>query len=188
MIKKGKVIGLVLLGIIGLSSVSAHADRNLKMGDKALSFSIAEEDFVIGGRYFVNPNLAALAEFGFQAVSNGNSGTDFTIGGGVRQYLAKSSDLHPFVQGTFVFVSDFNSFSDSTENGVEINAGVGLEYFVAKQLSVEAVVGMGLKTISDGEDVTTFGSAQSQPQPRHSAVSPQKVRTCIPLCKEHSYL
>ena len=162
MVKKGLVIGSILLGIIGLSSMSAHAERNLKMGDKALSFSIAQDDFVLGGRYFVTPDLAALAEFGFQAVSNGNSGTDFTIGGGVRQYFTKRSDLLPFVEGTLIFISDYKSgAAGTTESGVEINAGVGLEYFLAKQVSIEAAVGMGLKTISDGADVTTFGTTQS---------------------------
>ena len=161
MIKRAFVMGFIVFGIIGVFSMAALAERNLKMGDKALSFSIVQEDFVLGGRYFVTPDLAAVAEFGFQAVSNGNSGTDFTIGGGVRQYLTKSSDLHSFVEGTLIFISDFNPGNNSTESGVEINAGVGLEYFLAKQVSVEAVVGMSIKTISGGDDVTTFGTTQS---------------------------
>ena len=143
MIKTFLVMGFIVTGIIGLSSMSAHAERNLKIGDKAASFSLAFQSIVIGGRYFISPDQAILAEVAFRAVStDDNSGTDLKIGGGFRQYLRKQSELHSFVEGTLAYSSLYNPNNGDNNSFFSLRGMAGLEYFLAKQVSAEAAAGI----------------------------------------------
>ena len=82
--------------VLGWLTTPAVAENSLKTGEMGLSFSVADEDFVMSGRYFLNPQLAVLGLFGFQAIDNGDSGTNFKLGAGIRQYLSATSELLPF--------------------------------------------------------------------------------------------
>ena len=153
---------VLIIGVLSLITIGpATAQNSLEMGAMGLSVSVADEDFVLSGRYLLNPTLAALAEFGFQAVDNSNSGTNFTFGGGVRKYLSAIADLVPFVGANLAFVRAFHLATDDTESGIKLNAVAGAEYFIMSQLSVEAEVGIELNTVTGGEDVTTFGTTRS---------------------------
>jgi hypothetical protein len=149
---------------------AAMADNSLQTGAKALSFGVANGDIEISGRYFLGSDLAILAGAGFSYASNNDSTTDYSLTAGIRKYF-KKTDLAPFVGGIVSFrrndiiVPSGGGTDVESERTFEIDGVGGLEYFVAKQVSVEAQVGIGLSSIHNvdgtGDDQTQFGTFSS---------------------------
>jgi hypothetical protein len=143
------------MSLIGFWPVAASvaAENSLKKESKAFSIEVGDEDFILGGRYFIGPDMAVLGEFGFlnESVSNGvdNSGSSFSFGIGVRKYLSTNAEFVPFVGAGFSYLSLYNSATDDDVNGFELDANFGAEYFFARRFSVEGSVGLAYQTFSD---------------------------------------
>lgn len=162
---------IITIGLILLTAAAAMAENSLQTGAKALSFGVANSDVVLSGRFFVQPDIAILAGAGFAHSSNNDSTTDYGLFGGIRKYI-KTSDLAPFVGGIvsynredFIVPSGGGGTDVESQKTFEIDGVGGMEYFVAKQVSVEAQVGVGLSTIHNvdgsGDDQTKFGTFSS---------------------------
>jgi len=161
---------IITVGMSLLTAGAAMADNSLQTGAKALSFGVANGDIEISGRYFLQSDLAILAGAGFSYASNNDSTTDYSLTAGIRKYI-KKTDLAPFVGGVVSFrrndiiVPSGGGTDVESEKTFAIDGVGGLEYFVAKQVSVEAQVGIGLSSIHNvdgtGDDQTQFGTFSS---------------------------
>ncbi|HTN44399.1 MAG TPA: hypothetical protein VMN77_11450 [Nitrospiria bacterium] len=161
---------IITVGMSLLTVGAAMADNSLETGAKALSFGVANGDIEISGRYFLGSDLALLAGAGFSHASNNDSTSDYSLTAGIRKYF-KKTDLAPFVGGIVSFRRNDIIVSAPGGNDVEsektysIDGVGGLEYFFAKQVSVEAQVGIGLSSIHNvdgtGDDQTQFGTFSS---------------------------
>jgi hypothetical protein len=160
----------ILIGFI--SAGVASADNSLKKDAKALSFGIANSDILISGRMFLQNDLAVLAGVGFDHSSNNDDTTDYGLEAGIRKYI-QTNDLAPFVGGIvsyrrqdFIVPSGGGGTDVNSEKTFAVSGVGGVEYFLTKQASVEAQVGIGLSSIHnvDGSDddqtkIGTFSSA-----------------------------
>jgi hypothetical protein len=164
-------IFIISLGLSLLTAAAAMADNSLQTGAKALSFGVSNSDILISGRYLLQSDLAVLAGVGFSHSSNNDSTSDYGLTAGIRKYL-KTADLAPFVGGVIsyrrndIIVPTGGGGTDvESEKTFSIDGVGGLEYFVAKQVSVEAQVGIGLSSIHNvdgtGEDQTNIGTFSS---------------------------
>lgn len=140
---------------------TAWAAGSLNPGSGAVSFRVAGEDFILSGRYFPFDRMALLAEAGLRTVSNENSGIDYRLGAGIRKYILVDGSLAPFLGARFSFFSNYIEATDENNNGVDLDAHFGAEYFLSDRFSVEASMGVGFQTITAGEDHTVFGTARS---------------------------
>ncbi len=123
--------------ILGIGIGSASAANSLKRGEVGMSVDV-NNDFVLGGRYFILNDLAVIGQFGFGIKGEDGEGTDIGIGGGVRKYL-KNDDLAPFVGGSIFY----RSTQDGDVKNLAVLGEFGAEYFLHKQFSVEGSVGFG---------------------------------------------
>ena len=164
-------IFIITVGMSLLTAAAAMADNSLQAGAKALSFGVSNSDILLSGRYFLQPDLAVLVGAGFSHASNNDTTSDYGLTAGVRKYI-KTTDLAPFVGGVMsyrrndIIVPNGRGGTDvESEKTFSIEGVGGLEYFVAKQVSVEAQVGIGLSSIHNvdgtGDDQTQFGTFSS---------------------------
>jgi len=162
---------IITVGMSLLTAAAAMADNSLQAGAKALSFGVSNSDILLSGRYFLQPDLAVLVGAGFSHASNNDTTSDYGLTAGVRKYI-KTTDLAPFVGGVMsyrrndIIVPNGRGGTDvESEKTFSIEGVGGLEYFVAKQVSVEAQVGIGLSSIHNvdgtGDDQTQFGTFSS---------------------------
>lgn len=161
-----KPLSILILAGVGLwLAPSALAENSLKANEAALSFSVANESFTLGGRYLVSPDLAVLGQFGFKSVDLDNgadrSGTSFEVGAGIRKYLSTQSELAPFIGAGIAFFSEYDPGKDDNTRGIGLDAHFGAEYFLGKRFSTEAAVGVRFETKSNDTDETTFGTVNS---------------------------
>jgi hypothetical protein len=152
------VMMIVLIMGYGVPVVAA---ASLDAGMGAVSFSVAEEDLILSGRFFPADRLAIIAEGGISAISNDDSGADYSIGAGIRKYILVDTNLAPFLGAAITFFSDYLEATDKNEDGVEMNVHFGAEYFFGDRFSVEGSMGIAFETITTGEDHTRFGTARS---------------------------
>ncbi len=85
--------------------------------------------------YFLKENLALVGTLGIENESTAGVSNVFVVGAAVRYYMTPASKFSLFGQGGLVF--------RSFDGGTRINLGVqpGLNYFVAKNFSLEATFG-----------------------------------------------
>lgn len=158
------IIGMTLAG-------TASAENSLNAGAKGLSFGIVDSVIEISGRMFLQGDLALLAGFGLLHSDNDENTTDYSVSAGMRKYL-KKTDLAPFVGGIlsyhreeFEVIRTGSTVSVESEKTLEIAGVFGAEYFFARQVSVEAQVGLGIADVRNvngsGADVTSIGTFSS---------------------------
>ena len=153
-----------------LVASSAFAANDLQAGAKAFSIGFGDSALNnlaspadasqtpppvnIGGRYFIERDVAILAGFGFQTNGSDLSGTYFSIMFGARKYL-RTEDFAPFLGVQFSYLSydatvkingANTKYADFT--AYELAGMFGAEYFFAKQFSVEGSIGLGLGRMS----------------------------------------
>ncbi|HUK56146.1 MAG TPA: hypothetical protein VLY20_05765 [Nitrospiria bacterium] len=163
-------IFIIAAGAGLLTAGAALAENSLQSGAKALSFGIVDRGVEISGRVFPNNDLAVLGGIGIAHASNDESTTDYSLSAGVRKYLRRS-DLAPFVGGEASFkrndvvVGSGGGTDVESEKTFEIDGVFGVEYFFAKQVSVDAQVGVGISDIHNvngsGANETQFGTFSS---------------------------
>ncbi len=147
--KRLVIVALSVALILGIGiGTAAAATTSLKQGTMGLSVDV-NNDFVMEGRFFVQNDLAILADFGFGIKGDDGEGTDIGLGAGIRKYL-RTEDLAPFVGGT-VF---YSSTQDGNVKNLAILGMFGAEYFLHKQFSVEGSVGFGYSSEETKNPVT----------------------------------
>ena len=133
-----------------------------KTGDfKANAFEIAPK---VG--YFVTENIAVGASVGFQSLKWDNGAADATnsglgLGAFGRYYFTPANQFSLFGQLGLDYSSMENKLADYKVNGIDAGLGLGMNYFVSSNFSLEAGVGvlnyMSAKPNAEGFDgVSSF--------------------------------
>jgi hypothetical protein len=160
--KMNKIILAAAASALAIFAGNACAANSMNTGTKGLNvgFSNATSPgnigtpatFMINGRYFMSKDMAVLAGIGLSINDSGaatnSKNTDIGFMGGIRKYL-KTDDMAPFVGARFQYMSTRQGANDVTD--FYLGAEAGLEYFLAKQFSLEGSVGFG------------YASSESQP-------------------------
>ena len=148
--------------VLAMAAGHASAANSMNTGTKGLNVGFSNATslgnigtpatFMLNGRYFMAKDTAVLAGIGLSINDSGaaanSKNTDIGFMGGIRKYL-KTEDLAPFVGARFEYLSTRQGTNDVTD--FYLGAEAGLEYFLAKQFSLEGSVGFG------------YESAESQP-------------------------
>jgi hypothetical protein len=164
MMNKISLAGATL--VLAMAAGNASAANSLNTGSMGLNVGFANAvslggsgtptDFMINGRYFIGKDLAVEGGVGLSINDSGQPAnskyTDVGFMAGVRKYL-KSDDLAPFVGGRFQYLSTQQGTGAGSNDVTDIYFGAmaGVEYFLAKQFSLEGSVGFG------------YGSSESKP-------------------------
>ena len=157
-----KIILAAAASALAIFAGNACAANSLNTGAKGLNVGFTNATalgntstpaaFMINGRYFMNKDMALLAGIGLSINDSGaatnSKNTDIGFMGGIRKYL-KTEDLAPFVGARFDYLSTRQGTNDVTD--FYLGAEAGMEYFLAKQFSLEGSVGFG------------YASTESQP-------------------------
>ncbi|MFA5516903.1 MAG: hypothetical protein WDA20_11515 [Desulfuromonadales bacterium] len=150
------LIGLVVAMATLVTAGNAISANSLTKGAKAVSFSTLSDDndFLIKGKYNLQPDLSILGGIGFSVGDDTNIGLVV----GARKYL-QTADFAPFVGANIGYLTS----NDTDNKHFFTNVEVGVEYFVASQISVEAAVGLAveyekIKGLSSTTNLTTAKS------------------------------
>jgi hypothetical protein len=165
--KKFLIVAVVLCLAMGAGIGSASAAGNsLKAGSFGFNVGFGNSVFgdtgivTISGKYFVANDMAILAGIGLQGSSGDLDANYFEIDAGVRKYL-KVDDFAPFVDGKLSYVTEKFDDQGIDRDAFDISARFGAEYFLHKQFSIEASVGLGISHVNDNrtdQDYTSFGT------------------------------
>lgn len=126
-----------------------------KTGDeKSNSFEFAPQ---IG--FFLTENIAIGGKIGFSSMKAENAGNDtqddagFTVGAFGRYYLTPANQFSLFAQLGLDYSSMDNKLADSKYNVIDAGLGLGMNYFVSSNFSIEAGVAvLGYSTNDNGGD------------------------------------
>ena len=165
--KKLIIVALSIVLIMGVGTGSASAQQNsLKEG--AIGFSVGLGNSVFGdtydsvidvtGKYLISNELALLAGIGFETHSGDADGSYLGFTLGARKYL-DTDDFVPFIEGKLMYITE--DVGDETDT-IDISIGFGAEYFMHKQLSIEASVGVGFGVVDNNttdQDDTYIGTS-----------------------------
>ena len=159
-------------------AISNAEESMLKAGSKSIAFSI-NEDIEVRGSYFLNPNWSWLIGIGYLQTkiesdyslvgrSDGKFKT-YILSTGARYYFYKE-EVNFFTEGLVSYRHSEIDSSGFTQKGTGIELNIGVEYFIAKPLSLSGTVGfnyLNSKEEGDGSLVfkqRDFGSLQSAVQ------------------------
>lgn len=135
-----------------------------KTGDNKSSGFVIEPK--IG--YFVTENIAIGGKLGFgsekaeNALGDTQDEASLTAGVFGRYYFTPASQFSLFGEFGFDYTSVDNKLAEYKENEIGVGLGLGLNYFVSDNWSIEASwAGLGYTTNDNGgdgaEETTTFG-------------------------------
>lgn len=150
-------------GSFGITSDKAY---DMNSGDllKTNGFSIAPK---VG--FFVTENIAIGGKLGFgsskvevDGVSGENKVNDLTVGAFGRYYFTPGSQFSLFGDLGVDYMSTNYDSMDLKRNGINAGLGLGMNYFVSSNFSLEAGLGLlnfsSMKFDFDGaENETSFG-------------------------------
>jgi len=146
------VLVLALLLVLPLTAAAADYGQGFGVGGTLLPSGLN----TLVAKMRLGDALGVEAGVALSSFSNdGDSSTDFEIGLGVLIHSRTASQLQPFWGGRFTIChssSDFDADGGRDQfvmpGGDDTTFGVigviGAEYFVAKQLSLEGEVGLGM--------------------------------------------
>ncbi len=148
-------VALSIVIVMGVGVGSALAQNSLMAGNMGISVGLGNSVFGdtsdsiidITGKYFIADDIALLAGFGFETHGGDADGSYLGLTVGVRKYL-NTDDFALFLDGK---VSYINQDVDGDTDTIDLSAGFGAEYFLHKQFSVEASVGIGFG-VEDNND------------------------------------
>ncbi len=148
------IVALSIVLIIGVGTGSASAQQNsLKEGVIGISVGLGnsaiDADYGrvidVTGKYLISNDIALLAGIGFETHSGDVDGSYLGFTFGARKYL-DTDDFVPFIEGKLSYITqDVEGDTDI----IDISVGFGAEYFMHKQFSVEASVGIGFGVEDD---------------------------------------
>lgn len=142
----------------------AKADPGPHAGYKGFSFGFPTGGGpTVGGSYFLSDRMAVKLDLGLDLGKQAPSDDflyGFSVEGGLRVYVHKAGRLSPFVQpGVFLAKAardgDFGQLM-----ALQVNAGVGAEYFFTDHLTAAALTGVGLR-FADEFDTIKFTTGTS---------------------------
>lgn len=150
-------------GSFGITSTKAY---DMNSGDllKTNGFTIAPK---VG--FFVTENIAVGGKLGFgsskveiDGVSGESKVNDLTVGAFGRYYFTPSSQFSLFGDLGVDYMSTNYDSMDLKRNGINAGLGLGMNYFVSSNFSIEAGLGLlnfsSMKFDFDGaENETSFG-------------------------------
>ena len=145
--RKLVIVSLSVVIIMGVGVGNALADNSLTDGTIGISVGFGDSVFGdinesiidITGKYLITNDIALLAGFGFETHSGDADGSYLGLTVGVRKYL-KTDDFALFIDGKLSYITQ--DVAGDTDI-IDISAGLGAEYFLHKQFSIEASVGLG---------------------------------------------
>lgn len=128
---------------------------NSSTGDvKSNNFEIAPQ---VG--FFVSDNIAIGAKIGYQSMKAENGVADtqddagFAVGAMGRYYFTPANQFSLFGQVGVNYSSMDNKLADFKYNVIDGGVGLGMNYFVSSNFSLEAAVGvLGFSTNDNGGD------------------------------------
>lgn len=126
------------------------------------TFSLGSADNSVSVRRVVSPQWMVLGTLGFSHGNNGvvtvgghqSSATSWSLGAGVRRVFV-SEELRPFVE-VDAAIRRTNLPGCGHLNSPFASAGGGVEYFIAKRVSIEGSAGVNYTNISE-HCVSDFG-------------------------------
>ena len=119
--------------------------------------------------FFVTENIAVGGKLGFgsskvevDGVSGENKVNDLTVGAFGRYYFTPSNQFSLFADLGVDYMSTNYDSMDLKRNGISAGLGLGMNYFVSSNFSIEAGLGLlnysSMKFDADGaENETSFG-------------------------------
>lgn len=133
----------------------AFTFSNTSTGDvKSNSFEIAPQ---VG--YFLTENIAIGGKLGYMSMKADNGVVDtqddagFKVGAFGRYYFTPANQFSLFAQLGLDYSSMENKLADFKYNVIDAGAGVGMNYFVSPNFSIEAGVAvLGFSTNDNGGD------------------------------------
>ena len=149
------IVALSIVLIMGVGIGSASAQQNsLKEGVIGISVGLGNSTFGdtynsvidVTGKYLISNDMALLAGIGFETHSGDVDGSYFGFTFGVRKYL-DTDDFVPFIEGKLSYITEDVGTEDT--DIIDISVGFGAEYFMHKQFSVEASVGIGFGVVDN---------------------------------------
>lgn len=162
--RKGLVVVMAMLMVTFATAGNAWAESSLREGAfgftvKVVNFDeeLDNEDSMISGRYLIQDNMAVLAGFGLNFRGRDADGTDVALMGGIRHYLNTSS-FAPFVGGYL----EHHRYNDGDSKVTSLVGEFGVEYFLARQFSIEGSIGLGYTLKDEGPaDFSRLGTRRS---------------------------
>jgi len=159
-----KVVVVVVLAV--LAAGSAFAANSLQSGSKSISVGMGDSIFsdtavpqvgfmfnnivTINGKINFSKGLAMIAGFGVQQDGGDANSMYIGLNAGVRKYL-KTDDMAPFVEGKLAYAnvsSKAGAVDLVKESFLDLSVLLGVECFLAKQLSLEGSMGLGFGQIA----------------------------------------
>ena len=184
-IDKMKKVLLTAVAVLSLTFVNAQEEEKgtgagFKSGDLFMSgaLSIGSEStgdvksngFEIEPKigYFVNDNIAIGGKLGYASMKAENGLGDtmdqsaLSVGAFGRYYFTPAAQFSLFGEFGFDYSTVDNKLADFQANEIGLGLGLGLNYFVSDNWSIEATwAGLGYTTNDNGgdgaEETTTFG-------------------------------
>jgi len=171
--KKATLTLAALIFLVG----TVYADSPVDKGVYSLSGSISYSRINGSGEsmtsitpafmYFVYPNLALGASILYWDFKTDNSESkSYGIGPVVRYYFGKET-IYPFVSAEYTYTKDknesnFSGFSSTSNgHGSRISLGLGIDYFLSKNVALEPIVRYTFSHRETDISASTFSSATS---------------------------
>jgi hypothetical protein len=178
--KKLAAVVLILALVAVLWPGNASAANSLKAGTLGLNVDVnnnffgvngeTNNNFVLTGKYFIEPDLAALVGFGLGIKGADAKGTDVGLSAGIRKYL-KVDDFAPFVDG-IVF---YSTTQDGDAVDFSLMGEFGAEYFLHKQFSIEGKAGLGFTSQERTTTTTIAGGFQRTTTERRNTFGTERL-------------
>jgi hypothetical protein len=138
-------LSIVMTICVGIGSVLAANSLEARsigvsVGLGNSTFGSTNDSIIdITGKYLITNDLALLGGLGLETHSGDADSSYIGLSVGVRKYL-NTDDFALFVDGKLSYIKQ--DVDGDTET-IDLSAGFGAEYFLYKQFSVDASIGVG---------------------------------------------
>lgn len=179
---KKTLLSAGLCALFVVPAGSAGAESAMATGARAVSISVEDStaDMTTGtlwrGKFFQEPTFALTAGAGLNVFGGDADGTNITLQGGARKYLATNS-FAPFIGGLVSYSTLESDIAAGGQNAtaetttIAFVGELGAEYFFAREFSVEGSLRAGFSSSDSDVDTgagttnftaTNFGTFGSQ--------------------------
>lgn len=143
---------IIVLTILLLVTANVYAESPTDKGVYSLGGSISYRDmdsddgfdykmyqFAPSFRYFIFDNIAIGTSLTYVKTKGTGifDGESYGIGPTFRYYLPNKK-INPFIEANYSYLKDKDDDSKSTSN--EFSIGIGLDYFISKNVSIEPTI------------------------------------------------
>lgn len=140
------------------SAASSSEDPGPHMGNKGINVGIFPSGGLptLGGSYGLKDNASLRLDFGLD-INKPGQGQDvlwgFSIEAGYRLYLDKFGRFSPFVQPGIFFAKAAQNGDFGKLMAIQVNGGVGGEFFITNNFSASAQTGVGLRLANEFKEI-----------------------------------